>query len=140
MGEIARQMTLIEYRIFSVIKPKECFNLGWSKSDKDSRSPNIVRLIEQFNKVSSWIATLIVKEDTPKKRGHMIRHWIDVAEECKAIGNLNGVNTIVSALNNSGIHRLKKSWECVSQKRLKSFKELTDFVSISGNYKSLRQA
>lgn len=138
--EIARQMTLIEYQIFSQIKPRECFGLGWSKADKHIRSPNIVQLVDQFNKTSQWIATMILKEDTPKRRATVIKHWIDVAKECRDINNLNGVNSIVSALNNSAVHRLKKSWEQVSQKRMKIFKELTDLVSISGNYKAMRNA
>jgi hypothetical protein len=138
--EIARQMTLIEYGIFSQIKPKECFKLGWSKADKHERSPNIVRLIDHFNKMSGWIATLIIKEENNKKRGLLMKHWIQVAQECRQIGNVNGVNTIVSALNNSAVHRLKKTWETVSQKKVKVFKDLTELVSMTASYRNMRQA
>lgn len=138
--EIARQMTLIEYEIFSRIKPRECFKLGWSKPDRHTRSPHIVKLVEQLNKVSAWIATMIIREDTPKKRGALIKHWIMVAKECRSLNNFDGIFTVMGALNNSSIRRLKKSWETISQKKMKILAELEDLVSVSGNSKAMRNA
>lgn len=37
---IARQITLIDFDIFSQIEPKECFNLNWSKKGQNL-APNI---------------------------------------------------------------------------------------------------
>jgi len=138
--ETARQMTLIEYGIFSRIKPRECFKLGWSKPDKHTRSPHIVKLVDQLNKVSSWIATCIIREDTPKKRGLIIKYWILVAKECRQLNNFDGIFTIMGALNNSSVRRLKKSWETISQKKMKILTELEDLVSVSGNSKAMRNA
>ena len=50
-AEFARQLTLIEFSIFESIKFEECFGLGWVKKANASKSPNIIKMISQFNKV-----------------------------------------------------------------------------------------
>ncbi|KAL9650302.1 hypothetical protein ABK040_014956 [Willaertia magna] len=139
--EIARQITLIEYNIFSAIEPKEFFGLGWTKKDKTLRAPNIVHLTEQFNNMSAFVASDIVKEDVLKKRAKKLKQWINTAWECKNLNNLNGCNAIISALNNSGVHRLKKTWELVQKKgmELSKFQQLNDLVSMTSSYKNMRE-
>lgn len=51
--EMARQLTLIEYNIYKEIKPSECLKQRWTRTDKASVAPNIMALIDRFNKVSS---------------------------------------------------------------------------------------
>jgi son of sevenless-like protein len=138
--EISRQMTLIEYGIFRRIMPKECFKLGWTKQDKYARSKHIVGLTDQFNKTSSWIATLILKEDNLKRRALLIKHWIDIAAQCKELNNYNGLNTVISALNSAALHRLKKTWAEVPQKKVKLHEDLMNIVAMSASYKNLREA
>lgn len=138
--EIARQITIIEYNIFRKITPKECFALGWNKKDKNIQSPNIVALIERFNVMSAWISTMIVREEVFKRRVALLTHWIRVAQECKELHNFNGVVTIISALNNSGIHRMRKTKEQVPKKEIGIYQELCDLVSQNNSYKNLRAA
>ena len=47
--EVARQICLLEFKIYSSILAKETLNLNWSKHKE--RSPNVLALIEQFNRV-----------------------------------------------------------------------------------------
>ena len=137
--EVARQITLLEHNIFSAIEPKEFFGLGWTKKDKMVRAPNVVHLTEQFNNMSTFVSSDIVKEDNPKKRAVKIKQWINVAWECKNLNNLNGCNSIVSALNNAGVHRLKKSWDNI-KKDIEStrFQQLNELVAMTGSYKNMR--
>ena len=51
--EFARQLTLIEFSIFKTIRFEECFGLGWVKKANANKSPNIIKMISQFNKVLS---------------------------------------------------------------------------------------
>lgn len=49
--EIARQLTNIEFEIYKCIKANECLSQNWTKKDKLTKSPNILKLIQRFNKV-----------------------------------------------------------------------------------------
>lgn len=51
--EFARQLTLIEFSIFEEIRFEECFGMGWAKKANESKSPNIIKMIQQFNKVKT---------------------------------------------------------------------------------------
>src|SRR4051812_1412515 len=48
----AQQLALMDSEIYRSLEAKEFFNQGWSKSDKAIRSPNILHMIQHFNKVS----------------------------------------------------------------------------------------
>eukprot|EP01080_Neovahlkampfia_damariscottae_P001247 gene1247-11336_t len=138
--EIARQITLIEYSIFRKITPKECFNLSWTKKNKEQTSPNIVELTKRFNDLSYWFATLIVKEEDLKSRIKVLSHVVKVITACQSINNFNAVTTINGALNNAAIHRLKKTFDGLSKEERKKLQETNELVSNTGSYKLMRDA
>ena len=51
-AEVARQITLIEFNLFSEIQPLEFLNQSWSKRDKYLKSPNLTKLIQRTNEVN----------------------------------------------------------------------------------------
>jgi len=53
--EIARQVTLLDFHIFSAIQPHECLNQAWSKAALKDRAPNIRGLIKRSNDVTSLL-------------------------------------------------------------------------------------
>ena len=48
--EIARQLILIEFKIFERIQPKECLNQAWNKENRENKAPNIHEMIVRTNK------------------------------------------------------------------------------------------
>lgn len=64
--EIARQMTLMDWRIFSRIKPVELLNCAWSSEKLRHRSPNVLATSHTFNKWSNWVATIITLQPNVK--------------------------------------------------------------------------
>ena len=48
--EVAQQICVLEFAIYRAISAKETLNLNWSKNKE--RSPNVLSMIEQFNRVS----------------------------------------------------------------------------------------
>ena len=46
---VAQQMSLYEFNIFASVATKETLNLNWSK--RKELAPNVLALIDQFNKV-----------------------------------------------------------------------------------------
>lgn len=51
---IAKQLTEIEHSLFKKIAPHELFFANWKKKGKSELSPNIVVLINWFNRVRGY--------------------------------------------------------------------------------------
>ena len=79
--EVARQITLIEYDLFSKIKPREFVGLSWMKDDKETLAPNIMKMIRWSNHIITWIVTEIVTvKDHTRSRVSMYERVISIAK------------------------------------------------------------
>lgn len=94
--ELARQMTLIESEIFSLLKPSEFLHSAWNSKRKEVRgsewrenvftdpqnqqalAANLTLLTSRFNQFASWVSSLILAEKNAKDRGHLIEYFIMV--------------------------------------------------------------
>ncbi|KAL9647807.1 hypothetical protein ABK040_001333 [Willaertia magna] len=139
-AEIARQMTLIEYSMFKSIRPKECLNQSWNKESREKKAFNIFQMINWFNKVSRWVATEVLKEPDLKKRIDIITKMIQIAKECRELNNFNAIFEIISGLQNSAVHRLKKTWEGLKTKYKNRYDELYQLISGDNNFRAIRHA
>lgn len=105
--DLAKQITLVEHDLFRAIRPNELLNQAWTKKNKERDSPNILRLIDHFNKVclvlmeklalaliilqiSAWIKTQVVKSNKVKERGQAMKRAIMLSEELVKLNNFNG--------------------------------------------------
>eukprot|EP01117_Protostelium_nocturnum_P010367 TRINITY_DN372_c0_g2_i1.p1 TRINITY_DN372_c0_g2~~TRINITY_DN372_c0_g2_i1.p1 ORF type:complete len:524 (+),score=206.53 TRINITY_DN372_c0_g2_i1:219-1790(+) len=136
--EIARQMTLIEYKLFEQIQPKECLDQSWNK-DGNRRAPNIVALINRFNLTSRWITCEIVSEVDNSRRAQLITHFIAISNECRKLQNFNSMMGILSGLMGGPVSRLKNTWSNVPPEIVKMFEE--EYSNLfSKNFKLMRDA
>lgn len=141
--EIARQITLIDSALYRKIKPGEFLHSGWTKSDKDARSPGILAMINSFNVVSRWISTQILMQQDLKQRAIMLNRVICIAQHCYEYNNFNGVMEIVASLHNSSIHRLYNTWDMLPQKSWDMFENLSLIMNSNageGNFFLYRNA
>lgn len=51
--ELARQITILDHELFAAIEPKECLKCVWSGKQQKELAPNILKMIDQFNRVSN---------------------------------------------------------------------------------------
>ncbi len=51
-AELAKQLTLVEHKKYSLIAPTELMMTNWKKKDRKTVSKRVCILIEWFNKVS----------------------------------------------------------------------------------------
>lgn len=77
VADLARQMTLIDFRLFRAIPYVELTAQAWNRKGK---APAVTAYIERFNEVSYWIATEVVLCANIKKRVQIIRRFIQLAE------------------------------------------------------------
>ncbi len=137
--ELARQMTLIEYEVFALIKPSEFFNSAWNGKKKEKLAPNVLLLTSRFNQLASWVSKLILGEKSPADRGYLIQYFICVQRELFAMHNFHGVMELHAVLSSSHISRLRKSWKLVPAVELLSFAHIDSRMSPSSNYREYRK-
>ena len=80
--EFARQLTIIESRLYGKIKPSECLNKTWQKKADDSTevAVNVKSLILHSNQLTNWVAHLILTQSDVKKRVAVIKHFVSIAD------------------------------------------------------------
>ena len=93
--EFARQLTIIESRLYGKIKPTECLEKTWQRKlaegDTDP-APNVKALILHSNQLTNWVAEMILNQSDVKKRGVVIKHFVSVAD----VGSHNPKRTFTS--------------------------------------------
>eukprot|EP00808_Paulinella_micropora_P000051 g9042.t1 len=147
--EFARQLTLKDWERFHAIKPRECLNCNWSKSNKEVLAPNILAMINQFNLVTCWVQHTIVCEPNLqkrgllynkmlKKRGLLYNKMLKIADHCRSLNNFNSLFAIYCGLTANPVHRLKKTKELVTAKGQKKFLEYKELFKGDKNCRNLR--
>jgi hypothetical protein len=137
--EVARQLTLIDFDLFSKIQPYECYGLAWMKKDRDKRAPGIVAMAEHFNYISGWVATTIVTTEDFVKRTRVIDKFLMMAKFCLRFGNLNTALAIFSGLEAGPVFRLEKTFSALSLKSKRTLAELKEVLCTEKSYKSMRE-
>lgn len=78
--EVARQLTILEYKYYARIKPAECLNKSWQRKSQDEPGTNVNYMILHSNQLASWVGGIILKQSEIKKRVMLIKHFINVAD------------------------------------------------------------
>ncbi|EUC63459.1 cell division control protein, partial [Rhizoctonia solani AG-3 Rhs1AP] len=111
--ELARQLTLLESKQYNAIKPIECLARA---RDEPAENDSIKTIIATTNKIASWVAFSVLEKDEPRRRGNTIKHFIHVAEKCRALHNYSSMAALIAGLNSPPIRRLKRTWDSVPAK------------------------
>ena len=81
--EFARQLTIIESKLYGKIKPTECLNKTWQKKPAEGEpepAPNVKALILHSNQLTNWVAEMILTQSDVKRRVVVIKHFVSVAD------------------------------------------------------------
>lgn len=78
--EMARQLTIMDFGLYSAIKPIECLDKAWSRDEEGNVATNIRASIEYCNQITSWVSDVILSQHDIKKRSVLIKYWVQVAE------------------------------------------------------------
>jgi len=108
--KLANQLTLMEWTMMSFIRPDEFLKQRWNKSGGEVNAPNLVYAINWFNRISRWLCSEIVREESVESRAAVITNIIHLGVKCNALNNFNAVMEVLSALCSAAIARLKQSW------------------------------
>ena len=137
--EIAISLTSICYKLISNINIEELLNSNFTKKDKNIRAPNVMKLIERFDKLGLFIIEDICSYDEPKKRAEAITKWVKIAEQCKNLYNYNDVLVINTCFSNYLMRRIVITWKKLPKSTIKSMNELKKFCSNNQCYLNIRK-
>ncbi len=134
--ELARQITLIQFGLFSRVSAREFLQEGacsvhmcvfvcmfvhrvltgvthtaaWSGQEGAVRAPQLTAAIANFNQLCGWITSLIVSTRPPIPRIALMHRFVDIAKCTLELQNYNGTMAIVGALLANPVHRLRDDW------------------------------
>lgn len=81
--EFARQLTIMEAKLYCKIKPVECLEKTWQKktsAETSEAAPNVQALILHSNQLTNWAAEMILSYPEVKKRVVVIKHFVAISE------------------------------------------------------------
>jgi len=130
-------LTLMEHEYFIKIKPREYLKGGWTKNDKNI-SPNLIEIINRYNKFTLWIMKTILEPDRVRQRAKRLDFILKLLEYLRASNNFNTLMACIGALNNSSILRLKFTKSIASKKLLDTMANLEKEMSLEGSFKIYR--
>ncbi|XP_016086990.1 ral guanine nucleotide dissociation stimulator-like 1 [Sinocyclocheilus grahami] len=125
---VAEQLTRMDADLFMKVVPFQCLGCVWSQRDKkENLSPTIWATIAQFNAVTNWVITSLLRSSSSvTQRARVIEKWVGIAQVCRELKNFSSVKAILSALQSNPIYRLRKTWAAVSREAMSVFGNLCE--------------
>lgn len=140
--EFARQLTIIESKLYGKIKPTECLNKTWQKKlgpgDPDP-AKNVKELILHSNQLTNWVAQMILAQPAVKNRVVVIKRFVTVADRCRQLNNFSTLTSIISALGTAPIHRLTRTWNAVNAKTVATLDSMRKLMGSTKNFNEYRE-
>ncbi|XP_070078340.1 ral guanine nucleotide dissociation stimulator-like [Equus caballus] len=124
---VAEQLTRMDAELFKKVEPRHCLGFVWCQRPNGSKeylAPTVGATINQFLHVSGCVITTCLGDlsMTAQDRARVVELWIQVAKECRVLGNYASLRAIVSALQSPSIGRLQKTWGRVARKSSRKLK------------------
>ncbi|KAH7228879.1 ras guanine nucleotide exchange factor domain-containing protein [Fusarium oxysporum] len=141
--EFARQLTIVESRLYGKVKATECLNKTWRKKVPEGEpdlAPNVKALILHSNQMTNWVAEMILAQMEVKKRVVVIKHFVSVADRCRSLNNFSTLTSIISALGTAPIARLKRTWDQVPQRTHATLESMRRVMASTKNFGEYREA
>jgi len=137
--EIARQLTLVDFRIYRAIKPIELLNQAWSKAKYRYRAKNVLALVARSTALTMWVASVILWQETLRGRVRAYTKMVNIAQHMLQLNNFNSLMAILAGINTSAIYRLKFTREQIPNATKQTLEELTDLMDPTQSYGNYRQ-
>ncbi|KAJ3412893.1 hypothetical protein HDV05_008757 [Chytridiales sp. JEL 0842] len=134
--EVARQLTLLQTRLFCGIHPMELIGQAWSK--KGGVAPNVRGMTDLSNKITSWAVFNILNESDVRGRANMIKTFVKICDRLIFLQNFDGAMALLSAFNSSTVSRLRRTWGIVSSKTMTMLDNVKKVTDNAKNYSVYR--
>ncbi|KAG2224349.1 hypothetical protein INT45_006749, partial [Circinella minor] len=136
--ELARQLSIMDFKLYSSIRPIECLNKAWSRDDQEL-AYHVKQSINYCNRLTAWVTGSILEHDEAKRRVIIIKHWAIVADKCRMLNNYNTCMAIFSAFDNSAVGRLRRTWEIVGNRTQQTLNYIRKLMGANRNFTAYRE-
>ncbi len=100
----------------------------------------IVNITSHWNTLSRWVPTCMLREPSLKMRAKLIKFFLRLALEVKALHNWSGLFALMIGLGSGTVTALKETWRLVRPSWVSTFQELEELCQPICNFKSYRTA
>jgi son of sevenless-like protein len=135
--EMARQMALITYEVYSRINSAELLQRRWMMAHKTLLSPSVLNMQSHEHRMKNWFATQVLAEHDRKKRAVVLSRLILVAVESIKLHNFSGAVCIFQALEDPSVKRLKRTWGLIPSPLMLELNSIVTMVDKSNDYRML---
>ena len=138
--EIAAYLTCESYELLSNIQENELFNKNFARKNRNVKAPNVMKLIERYDKLILFIIEDICSYDSKADRIEIIEKWVRIANVCKDYKNFNDLIMLNDLFYNYLLKiKLKLTWKKLSKKSLEYMKKLKIVCSSNWCYLNIRK-
>ena len=137
--EIARNLTLISYKLLSCIDINELWNGNFMKEDKYTKAPNVMKVIDRFEKLMLFIIEDICSYETNKSRAKLITKWANIAKTCRDLHNYNDLLIINQCFNHNLLKKMVSTWKKIPKSTLELISDLNKFCTNQQCYINIRR-
>jgi hypothetical protein len=134
--DLADEITRIDWVMFSSIRVRDFVrhvSLNAEQKEKCKSLKNVNRMINHFNHVAKWVASMILIRDKAKHRAPALEKFMNIAAKLRQLNNYNGLAAVLAGISDTAIHRLAQTRALVNQDVQKRFARL---VLLMGTQKS----
>ena len=115
------------------------YQLSNDEKYKSTKAPNVMKMIDRFNKLVLFIIEDIFSYDSKKLRCECIEKWVEVALKLKELHNYNDLVMINTCFVNLTLNKLKLTFKKLSNKYKNIIKEMNSFCSSKQCYINIRK-
>ncbi|CAM4678802.1 unnamed protein product [Lepidochelys olivacea] len=142
--EVAEQLTLMDIELFMQVRPFHCLGCVWSQRDRkagEGAAPSVRATVAQFNAVTGCVVASVLGDVQLRapQRAWLLEKWVTIAQHCYFLRNFSSLRAVISALQSSPVHRLKRTWAAVSRDTMGVFRKLSQIFSDDKNHLSCRE-
>jgi hypothetical protein len=113
----------------------------WSKKNvAQEKAPNLLKMVEIFNKRSYWIASEILGREHAAERAKVMEKFIRLASKLLKLHNFFSAFAVVSGLTLQPVYRLKSTWNLLSFTAKAKFDKVKLTINSNRNYAAYRRA
>ncbi|KAJ3262063.1 hypothetical protein HK103_003919 [Boothiomyces macroporosus] len=135
----ADNLTMVEHYLFRQVKPDMYLQLLAVPADIAGGGYNlplktILDYCAWFRTLVAYVATVVLKEDTTKKKTTALKILLKIARNCLELGNYNSAFAIAYGLKRPSVLIWSQAWEALPTKYLDIFREINQLMDYTNGY------
>ncbi|KNC96229.1 uncharacterized protein SPPG_08382 [Spizellomyces punctatus DAOM BR117] len=137
--DFAREVTYVDHFLFRQIRPDAYLHVLARPVAKEGAGRNValkvlLEYIGWFRLVAAYTATIVLREDSSKRRAKVIKQAIRIAKACRELQNYNTMFAILAGLKRPAVVKLTNAWEALPSKHIDAFQNLLSLMDPADGY------